>query len=254
MLVPAKGGAEMRANPWEADLRPAPARSTVGLQHHHGEMECQTSLSNSGSGYGAWNRKSRAWSPTWSTPKRRRACSARSGSTSSCPRSFCLRVMGAMKKFRRCFAVRKMRSALTNTCLSHLEKQTLTIWQVGGNGSSHLFHGNRRAMKTGIQTYILEHRRSSLHQIMRRCRRVRSSVHENVVKRCVKGGPHGLIEHHAAAAVMPPPASWWPYGHTPHTGQPLAKSERDFDASNSGRWSGGRRALPQFCGRRRVAQ
>lgn len=188
----------MWANPWGAGLRPAPFRSTVGLQHHHGEMECQTSLSNSGSGYGAWNRKSRAWSPTWSTPKRRRACSARSGSTSSCPRSFCLRVMGAMKKFRRCFAVRKMRSALTNTCLSHLEKQTLTIWQVGGNGSSHLFHGNRRAMKTGIQTYILEHRRSGLHQIMSRCRRVRTGIHENVVKRCEKGVAHGLIKNHAA--------------------------------------------------------
>lgn len=29
----------MRANPWGAGLRPAPVRSTVGLQHHHGETE-----------------------------------------------------------------------------------------------------------------------------------------------------------------------------------------------------------------------
>ncbi|RSU58604.1 hypothetical protein BRX36_20285 [Sphingomonas sp. S-NIH.Pt1_0416] len=53
-------------------------------------------------------------------------------------------------------------------------------------------------MKTGIQTYILEHRRSGLHQIMSRCRRVRTGIHENVVKRCEKGVAHGLIKNHAA--------------------------------------------------------
>lgn len=37
MLLPFVRGADMLPNPWGAGLRPAPVRSTVGLQHHHGE-------------------------------------------------------------------------------------------------------------------------------------------------------------------------------------------------------------------------
>lgn len=57
-------------------------------------------------------------------------------------------------------------------------------------------------MKTGIQTYILEHRRSGLHQIMSRCRRIRPGVHEHVVERGEKGCVHGLIEDHAATCEL----------------------------------------------------
>lgn len=172
MLLPFVRGADMLPNPWGAGLRPAPVRSTVGLQHHHGETVWTNKRARP-------SRPLRPGSPTLSASSRSVGSSTRAtcqASSSSCSTPF--GTQATSSRFAKC--------------------------RRGLNGS---FRAHRIAFRFREEDIIsgypliggrCHHRRSGLHQIMSRCRRVRTGIHENVVKRCEKGVAHGLIKNHAA--------------------------------------------------------
>ncbi len=146
-----------RSAPSGASLQPAPGRSTVALQHHHGEGRLwQMNRSRSAIGYDAWNHRSRCSLATWPMHAHLNGCSTPSGSTSSCLRSCCFPAPVADMKSRRCYSGLRRRCAPISTSLSRFEKQTATLWQGGENGWQQGRIGRRRAFRSGTLTCTRE--------------------------------------------------------------------------------------------------